>query len=134
MLLRKKYLTTLTSGQLGSAPKKIGSIFLFVIFQNFVNDSESALLRENNNLTEEQCNNLMKTLRLVWLDPVIKDLQDAANTEFLVLEERLRSVYHKLDSDFRQQATGSKSLCSNLAYVFELVWKVYLRNSRIIID
>jgi len=105
---------------------------LFVIFQNFANDSESALLRENNNVTEEQCSNLMKTLRTVWLDPVIKDLQDAANTEFLVLEERLRSVYHKLDSDFRQQASGSKNLCSNLAYVYELVWKVYLRNRTII--
>ena len=63
----------------------------------------------------------MKTLRMVWLDPVIKDLQDADNTEFLVLEERLRSVYHKLDCDFRQQAAGSKSLCSNLAYIYELV-------------
>ncbi|XP_020609282.1 guanylate-binding protein 1-like [Orbicella faveolata] len=87
---------------------------------NFADESESALLRENNKLTEEQCSNLMKTLRMVWLDPVIKDLHDADNTEFLVLEERLRSVYHKLDCDFRQQAAGSKNLCFNLAYIYEL--------------
>ena len=63
---------------------------------------------------------------MVWLDPVIKDLHDADNTEFLVLEERLRSAYHKLDCDFRQQAAGSKNLCSNLAYIYELVWRVFL--------
>ena len=84
------------------------------------------MLRENNKLTEEQCSNFMKTLRMVWLDPVIKDLHDADNTEFLVLEERLRSAYHKLDCDFRQQAAGSKNLCSNLAYIYELVWRVFL--------
>ena len=99
------------------------------VLQNFADESESALLRENNNLTEEQCSNLMKSLRMVWLDPVVKDLQDADNTEFLVLEERLRSVYYKLDCDFRQQAAGSKSLCSNLAYIYELVWTVFLLNS-----
>ncbi|KAL9979025.1 hypothetical protein ACROYT_G016617 [Oculina patagonica] len=87
---------------------------------NFADEEESALLRENNNLTEEQCSDLMKTLRVVWLEPVLRDLQDADNTEFLVLEERLRSVYHKLDCDFRQQAPGAKSLCSNLAYIYEL--------------
>ena len=103
---------------------------LLVVFQNFADESESALLRENNNLTEEQCSNLMKTLRTVWLDPVIKDLQDADNNEFLVLEEHLRSVYHKLDYDFRQQAVGSKHLCSNLAYIYELVWRVSLLNSQ----
>ena len=102
---------------------------LFVVFQNFADESERALLRENNNLTEEQCSNLMKTLRTVWLDPVIKDLQDADNNEFVVLEERLRSVYHKLDYDFRQQAVGSKHLCSNLAYIYQLVWRVSLINS-----
>lgn len=63
----------------------------------------------------------MKTLRVVWLDPVVEDVHDAENNDFLVLEERLRSVYHKIDSDFRQQATGAKSLCSNLAYIYELV-------------
>ncbi len=68
----------------------------------------------------------MKTLRVVWLEPVLRDLQDADNTEFLVLEERLRSVYHKLDCDFRQQAPGTKSLCSNLAYIYELVRTVFL--------
>ena len=73
----------------------------------------------------------MKTLRMVWLDPVIKDLQDTDNTEFLVLEERLRSVYHKLDYDFRQQAVGSKHLCSNLAYIYELVWRVSLLNLKL---
>ncbi|KAL9979036.1 hypothetical protein ACROYT_G016628 [Oculina patagonica] len=87
---------------------------------NFADEEESALLRENNNLTEEQCSDLMKTLRVVWLEPVLRDLQDADNTEFLVLEERLRSVYDKLDCDFRQQAPGAKSLCSNLAYIYEL--------------
>ena len=102
---------------------------LFVVFQNFADESERALLRENNNLTAEQCSNLMKTLRTVWLDPVIKDLQDADNTEFVVLDERLRSVYHKLDYDFRQQAVGSKHLCSNLAYTYQLVWRVSLINS-----
>ena len=102
---------------------------LFVVVQNFADESESALLRENNNLTEEQCRNLMKTLRTVWLDPVIKDLQDADNNDFLVLEERLRSVYHKLDYDFRQQAVGSKHLCSNLAYIYELVCRISLLNS-----
>ena len=110
-------------------PHLTSSSCLFVVFQNFADESESALLRENNNLTEEQCSNLMKTLRMVWLDPVIKDLQDADNTEFLVLEERLRSVYHKLDYDFRQQAVGSKHLCSNLAYIYEMVWRVFLLNS-----
>ena len=85
------------------------------------------MLIENNNLTEEQCSDLMKTLRMVWLEPVLKDLQDANDyNEFFVLEERLRSVYHKLDSDFRQQATGSKSLCSNLAYIYERVWTTFL--------
>ena len=110
-------------------PHLTSSSCLFVVFQNFADESESALLRENNNLTEEQCSNLMKTLRTVWLDPVIKDLQDADNTEFLVLEERLRSVYHKLDYDFRQQAVGSKHLRSNLAYIYELVWRISLLNS-----
>ena len=83
------------------------------------------MLRENNNLTEEQCSDLMKTLRVVWLDPVLKDVHDPNDHEFLILEERLRSVYQKLDSDFKQQANGDKSLCSNLAYIYELVWIVF---------
>ena len=83
------------------------------------------MLRENNNLTEEQCSDLMKTLRVVWLDPVLKDVHDPNDHEFLILEERLRSVYQKLDSDFKQQAKGDKSLCSNLAYIYELVWIVF---------
>ena len=83
------------------------------------------MLRENNNLTEEQCSDLMKTLRVVWLDPVLKDVHDPDDHEFLILEERLRSVYQKLDSDFKQQAKGDKSLCSNLAYIYELVWIVF---------
>ena len=83
------------------------------------------MLRENNNLTEEQCIDLMKTLRVVWLDPVLKDVHDPDDHEFLILEERLRSVYQKLDSDFKQQAKGDKSLCSNLAYIYELVWIVF---------
>lgn len=87
---------------------------------NYADEAESALLRENNNLTEEQCNDLMKTLRVVWLDPVLKDVHDPNDHDFLILEERLRSVYQKLDSDFRQQAKGDKSLCSNLAYIYEL--------------
>ncbi|KAJ7380887.1 hypothetical protein OS493_004470 [Desmophyllum pertusum] len=87
---------------------------------NYADEAESALLRENNNLTEEQCGNLMKTLRMVWLEPVLSDLHDAENNEFLVLEERLRSVYHKIDSDFREQAPGAKNLTSNLAYIYEL--------------
>lgn len=101
------------------------SSYLFVIGQDFADEAESAMLRENNNLTEEQCSGLMKTLRMVWLEPVLKDLHDADNNEFLVLEERLRSVYHKLDSDFRQQAPGNKSLCSNLAYIYELVRRFF---------
>lgn len=87
---------------------------------NYTDEAESALLRENNNLTEEQCSDLMKTLRVVWLDPVLKDVHDPNDHEFLILEERLRSVYQKLDSDFKQQAKGDKSLCSNLAYIYEL--------------
>ena len=67
----------------------------------------------------------MKTLRVVWLDPVLKDVHDPDDHEFLILEERLRSVYQKLDSDFKQQAKGDKSLCSNLAYIYELVWIVF---------
>ena len=67
----------------------------------------------------------MKTLRVVWLDPVLKDVHDPNDHEFLILEERLRSVYQKLDSDFKQQAKGDKSLCSNLAYIYELVWIVF---------
>ena len=63
----------------------------------------------------------MKTLRTMWLEPVLMDLRDPENTDFSVLEVRLRSAYHKLESDFRMKAPGTKSLCSNLAYIYELV-------------
>ena len=63
----------------------------------------------------------MKTLRTMWLEPVLMDLRDPENTDFSVLEVRLRSAYQKLDSDFRMKAPGTKSLCSNLAYIYELV-------------
>jgi len=56
----------------------------------------------------------------MWLEPVLMDLRDPENTDFSVLEVRLRSAYHKLDSDFRMKAPGTKSLCSNLAYLYEL--------------
>ena len=67
------------------------------------------MLRDTNNLTEEQCSDLMKTLRVVWLDPVLKDIHDPNDHDFLILEERLRSVYQKLDSDFRQQAKETRA-------------------------
>ena len=100
----------------------VTSFFVFCLFaQNYADQAESARLRENNSQTERECSNLMKTLRMTWLDPVLTDLQDRHNTDFLVLEERLKSAYHQLDSVFRMQAPGSKSLCSNLAYIYELV-------------
>lgn len=64
---------------------------------------------------------MMKTLRSLWLEPVLKDLQDRDNNDFMMLESRLRSAYIKLDSDFRKEAPGPKSLCSNLAYMYDLV-------------
>lgn len=83
---------------------------------------ESVLLRENKCKTEKECDNLMKMLRSLWLEPVLKDLQDPKyNTDFMMLESRLRSAYIKLDSDFREEAPGPKSLCSNLAYMYDLV-------------
>lgn len=82
---------------------------------------ESVLLRENKFKTEKECDNLMKMLRSLWLEPVLKDLQDPDNTDFMMLESRLRSAYIKLDSDFREEAPGPKSLCYNLAYVYDLV-------------
>ena len=88
---------------------------------NYTEEAESPLFRENNNLTEEHCSDLIKTLRVVWLNPVLNDFHDPNDHDFLILEERLRSVYQKLDNDFRQQAKGDKSLCSNLAYIYELV-------------
>ena len=63
----------------------------------------------------------MKTLRTMWLDPVVKDLQDPDNTNFMLLESRLRSAYLKLDSDFSKKAPGCRSLCSNWAYIYKLV-------------
>ena len=63
----------------------------------------------------------MNRLRFLWLEPVLKDLQDRDNTDFMMLESRLRSAYIKLDSDFREEARGSESLCFNLAYVYDLV-------------
>ena len=67
----------------------------------------------------------MKTPRVMWLDLIINDVHDPNDPDFLILEERLRSGYQKLDSDFRQKAKGEKSLCSNLAYIYELVWTVF---------
>ena len=47
----------------------------------------------------------------------------------MMLESRLRSAYIKLDSDFRKEAPGPKSLCSNLAYLYDLVGLVLTRNT-----
>ena len=71
----------------------------------------------------------MKTLRSLWLEPVLNDLQDRDNNDFMILESRLRSAYIKLDSDFRKEAPGPKSLCSNLAYLYDLVGLVLTRNT-----
>ena len=71
----------------------------------------------------------MKTLRSLWLEPVLNDLQDRDNNDFMMLESRLRSAYIKLDSDFRKDAPGPKSLCSNLAYLYDLVGLVLTRNT-----
>lgn len=71
----------------------------------------------------------MKTLRSLWLEPVLNDLQDRDNNDFMMLESRLRSAYIKLDSDFRKEASGPKSLCSNLAYLYDLVGLVLTRNT-----
>ena len=71
----------------------------------------------------------MKTLRSLWLEPVLKDLQDRDNNDFMMLESRLRSAYIKLDGDFRKEAPGPKSLCSNLAYLYDLVGLVLTRNT-----
>ena len=59
-----------------------------------------------------------------WLEPVVTDLQDPDNTDFDVLEKRLRAAYEKIDSDFRKEAPGPKSLCYSLAYIYELVWRL----------
>ena len=71
----------------------------------------------------------MKTLRSLWLEPVLKDLQDRDNNDFMMLESRLRSAYIKLDSDFRKEAPGPNSLWSNLAYLYDLVGLVLTRNT-----
>ena len=40
-------------------------------------------------------------------------------------DNKVRSLYQKLDSDFRQKAKGDKSLRSNLANIYQLVWIVF---------
>lgn len=96
-------------------------LLVCLFFQNYADLMESVLLRENKFKTEKECDNLMKMLRSLWLEPLLKDLQDPVNTDFMMLESRLRSAYIKLDSDFREEAPGPKSLCYNLAYVYDLV-------------
>ncbi|XP_068721947.1 guanylate-binding protein 2-like [Montipora capricornis] len=87
---------------------------------DYASDAESALLRANNSRTDQGCEELIKSLREIYLEPVLIDLRDPEKTDFRVLEERLRSAYGKIDSDFWKQAPGSRSLSSNWAYVYEL--------------
>lgn len=87
---------------------------------DYASDAESALLRANNSRTDQGCEELIKSLREIYLEPVLIDLRDPEKTDFRGLEERLRSAYGKIDSDFWKQAPGSRSLSSNWAYVYEL--------------
>lgn len=81
---------------------------------------ESVLLRENNGKTELECDHLIKSLREIYLEPVFSDLRDPDCTDFIVMEERLRSAYEKIQTEFSKQVPGS-SLSSNWAYVYEEV-------------
>lgn len=86
------------------------------------------MLRDNNRKTELECDHLIKSLREIYLEPVFSDLRDPDCSDFVVMEERLRSAYEKIEIEFSKQAPRS-SLSSNCGYVYERVmiaFDVYL--------
>ena len=56
-----------------------------------------------------------KKIRFVSASALVQCLDD----------NKVRSLYQKLDSDSRQKAKGDKSLRSNLANIYQLVWIVF---------
>lgn len=85
---------------------------------DYANEKESVLLRDNNRKTELECDRLIKSLREIYLEPVFSDLRDPDCSDFVVMEERLRSAYEKIEIEFSKQAPQS-SLSSNCGYVYE---------------
>lgn len=85
---------------------------------DYANEKESVLLRDNNRKTELECDRLIKSLREIYLEPVFSDLRDPDCSDFVVMEERLRSAYEKIEIEFSKQAPRS-SLSSNCGYVYE---------------
>lgn len=85
---------------------------------DYANEEESVLLRDNNRKTELECDHLIKSLREIYLEPVFSDLRDPDCSDFVVMEERLRSAYEKIEIEFSKQAPRS-SLSSNCGYVYE---------------
>lgn len=85
---------------------------------DYANEEESVLLRDNNRKTELECDRLIKSLREIYLEPVFSDLRDPDCSDFVVMEERLRSAYEKIEIEFSKQAPRS-SLSSNCGYVYE---------------
>ncbi|XP_074615984.1 guanylate-binding protein 7-like [Acropora palmata] len=85
---------------------------------DYANEEESVLLRDNNRKTELECDHLIKSLREIYLEPVFSDLRDPDCSDFVVMEERLRSAYAKIEIEFSKQAPRS-SLSSNCGYVYE---------------
>ena len=92
-------------------------------FKEYADQFESDMLIENNKLTDDLCIGLMATLRLDCLHPVLNSSWNPEETDFDVLEARIRSAYQTVDSEFRRQARGCRNLCSNWMVVYkEVSW------------
>jgi len=74
---------------------------------------------ENEKLTREACNGLLKRLKEEHLDPILARLhgEEGAKISF----EDILEGYNSIEQDYKIRATGAKDVCASVFFEFHPV-------------
>lgn len=76
-------------------------------------------LEDNNRLTREECNKLLRDLKEQHLDPILRQLsgKDGASVTFA----QIIGGYSAIEQGFKTQSRGAKDVCAQMFYEFHPV-------------
>ena len=92
---------------------------MLFVHQTSCDENLQSGLHENETLTRQACDDLLKNLKKEHLDPLIDRLLEQGGVE--VSSDDIIQECQKIKEDFYARATGAKDVCATTFFEFNLV-------------
>ena len=89
------------------------------VHQTSFDENLQSWLHENETLTRQACDALVKNLKKEHLDPLINRLLEQGGAE--VSSDDIYQECERIKQDFYARATGAKDVCATMFFEFSLV-------------